>query len=179
LEKGYVVYLMAYSFSVGIAAKLCVEFPSIEKLVLVSPTIYIVKTGLLPGYVKMLGKRMEFNRKYRKEKKHQAVIKKTKANNTGVVKLAFRISHAILKYRKYLKEIRCKMLLIKGKKDELSIPQTFTYITKKTEKAITMIKVYPEENHIMIMSLSHGKRAYDDILRFVYHFSSGEENEDL
>ncbi len=174
LDKGYVVYLLAYSFSVGIAAKCCTDFPQIEKLALISPTIYLIKTKLLSGYMKMLTKRLKFKAKYRK--KAQSMIKRD--HSAGLLKLVLSISKCILKYRKYLKALRCKVFMTKGNQDELCISNTFSYISHKSKNSITMSKIYPGEDHMMFMSLEHGKRAYDDVLRFIFHvYDFDEENE--
>jgi len=172
IDKKYVVYLLAYSYSVGIAAKCCTDFPSIEKLTLISPTIYILKTKLFSGYFKMLKKRIKIQAKYKKKAK--AMFEKS--HSQGMIKLVFSIMFAILHYRKYLKSLRCKVFMTKGNQDELCITNTFSYISKKSKNSITMSKVYPNEDHVMFMSLEHGKQAYDDVLRFVFHIEPEEDN---
>lgn len=116
LAKGYVVYMLAYSFSVGIAARICSEHPEIEKLVLVSPTIYLIKTGLLQGYISLLIKHMKVTRMMKKRKR---MLKASKTMNPGFFILAIAIAASIRKNRKYLKKLSCKVFIFKGSEDEL------------------------------------------------------------
>lgn len=171
LNRGYIVYLLAYSFSAGIAARCCTDFPQIEKLTLISPTIYVLKTKLLSGYAKLLGKRYKFKAKYKKKATKMFV----KDHSAGLTKLLINILIATVKYRKYLKSLRCKVFMVKGNDDEVCITNTFSYISKKSKNTITMSKVYPNEDHMMIISLEHGKMVYDDVLRFNFHIEKGDD----
>lgn len=174
LAKGYVVYLLAYSYSVGIAARICTEHPEIEKLVLVSPTIYLVKTGLLAGYFNLFIKHVKVRKKLKKRKKP---IRGMVTLKPGFFKLAMSIAYSIAHYRKYLEHISANLFIFKGSEDELSIPQTFSYIAKKSKDTIVMSKTYPGQDHIMIMSLEHGKEAFEDILTFLFHLEFEREGE--
>lgn len=174
IEEGYVVYLLAYSFSVGIAAKCCVDFPSVQKLALISPTIYIYRTKLLGGYTQMLIKRLKIKAKYRKKAKKVF----TKDHSRGMFKLTCNIAKSILEYRKYLKKLTCKVLMIKGNQDELSISNTFSYISSKSKDSITASKIYPNENHVMFLTLEHGKRAFNDVLMFIFHMDLADKEEE-
>lgn len=171
LNRGYMVYILAYSFSAGIAARCCTDFPQIEKLTLISPTIYVLKTKLLSGYCKLLGKRLKFKAKYKKK----AAKMIARDHSAGITKLLINILIATVKYRKYLKSLRCKVFMVKGNNDEVCITNTFSYISKKSKNTITMSKVYPNEDHMMIISKEHGKMVYDDVLRFNFHIEKGDD----
>lgn len=175
LKKGYIVYLLAYSFSVGIAAKIADEHPEITKIVLVSPTIYLMKTGLINGYCRLIAKHFRLKAMYRKKLSKMPGVK---SGNKGFVKLAFQIARATTKYRPYLKGLKCKVLMLKGSEDELSISPTFSYISKKSSSATTMSKIYPGKDHVMITTEKDGKDAFDDILLFIFHMSFKEKEDE-
>ncbi len=175
LNKGYIVYLLAYSFSAGIAAKIAMEHPEITKIVLVSPTIYLIKTGLISGYFRLIGKHLRLKAMYRKKLEKMPGVK---SGNKGFVRLALQIAKATSKYRPYLKGLKCKVLMLKGSKDELSIAPTFSYISKKSSSATTMSKIYPGKDHVMITTITDGKQAFDDILLFIFHMNSKETEDE-
>ena len=167
-DKGYVVYILAYSFSASIGAKLCVEFPKIEKLVLVAPTTYLIRTKLLINYLKIACKQVKFKLKY-KEKANKVLIR---TKNNGLIKLFFAMTGTILSYRKYLKKLDGKVLMIKGSEDEFSINNTFSYVSYKAKNAVTISKVYPGYNHIMFMERDKAICAYKDVLYFIFHIEN-------
>ena len=174
IDKGEIVYLLSYSFSADLAARLTCEFPQIEKLCLISPTTYIVKTKLLASYISMAVKNLKLRLKYKRKAKK--IIQKTKMD--GIVRLAINIAKSIVKNRKYLKYVNCKVFMCKGNKDEFSISQTFHYISRKSKNAIIMSKTYPDENHVMFCTLEHGIRVFQDVLRFTFHMKKVMEVEE-
>jgi len=171
-DKGYVVYILAYSFSASIGAKLCAEFPRIEKLVLVAPTTYLIRTKLLISYLKIAGKQIKFKLKYKAKAKK--VLKRTK--NDGLIKLFFAMTGTILSYRKFLKRLDGKVLMIKGAEDEFSINNTFSYVSYKAKNAVTISKIYPGHNHIMFMERDKAICAYKDVLYFIFHIENVESD---
>jgi esterase/lipase len=172
-KKGYVIYLLAYSFSATIAARLAVEYPEIQKITLVSPTISLLKTGILRGYLKLLRKylRMKRRLKPRLNDSQKAKVKK----EGGMFKLAWAIARIIHQNRHYLKKVSCKVFMLKGQEDELSVGNTFTSIAKETSRAISSTTIYPGGDHVMIINLATGRKAYCDILSFNFHFCFAEE----
>ena len=171
IDRGYLVYILAYSFSSGLCAKICNEFSEVSKLVLVSPTTYLLKTRLLINYIIIAIKHIKFRLKY--GNKGKALLKKNKSN--GVIKLSIAISVSIVHFRKFLKKVRCRIFMIKGNKDEFSITNTFSYISMKAERAITQSKIYPSLDHTMIINKETGIDAYNDILKFVFHMNLSNE----
>lgn len=172
IDKGYLVYVLAYSFSAGIGARICEEFPEISKLVLVSPTTYLLKTKLLINYLKVAYNHIKFRIKFKK--KASSIMKKTKM--AGIVKLSYAISVSIVINRKHLKKLRCKIFMIKGLNDEFSISNTFSYVSNKAKRAITVSKIYPGRNHTMIINRETGIDEYNDILKFVFHMNISEDS---
>ena len=168
IDKGYVVYILAYSFSASIGAKLCVEFPQIDKLVLVAPTTYLIRTKLLINYVAVANKQIHLKLKYRK--KATKIMKKTKTER--IITLFWAMTFTLLAYRKYLKKIKCKVFMIKGAKDEFSINHTFSYVSYKAKDAITISKVYPNHNHTMFMDVKRAVPAFRDVLYFIFHIDN-------
>jgi len=168
LDKGYVVYILAYSFSASIGAKLCVEFPQIDKLVLVAPTTYLIKTRLLVNYLAVANKQIHLKLKY--HQRATSFMKKTKTER--LVALFFAMAFTLTAYRKYLKKLKCKVFMIKGANDEFSINHTFSYVSYKAKDAITISKVYPGHNHTMFMDVKRAIPAYKDVLYFVFHIDN-------
>lgn len=57
VQKNYIIYLLGYSYTAGFVAKAASEYPEhIRKLILISPTIYLLKTKLLWNYLKVAAK---------------------------------------------------------------------------------------------------------------------------
>lgn len=168
LDKGCVVYILAYSFSASLGAKLCVDFPQIEKLVLVAPTTYLVKTRLLYNYLAFAAKQIHFKFKYKNKAKK--IMKKNKTER--IITLFWAMTFTLTSYRKYLKKLKCKVFMIKGAKDEFSINHTFSYVSYKAKDAITISKVYPGHNHTMFMDVKRGKDAFKDVLYFIFHIEN-------
>ena len=180
LNKGYVVYVLAYSFSASIGARLCVLHPEIEKLVLVSPTIYVLRTGLMKGYIKLFIKHLKFNHKYKKKlKKKKNMAKIVKSSSKGFPKLIATVTGTVWGNRKYCKLIQNKVFVSVGKEDELCIPSTFTYISKKSKSSVSLSKIYPSQNHTMIYNRDTGLEAYKDILYFLFHIAKNDEDADI
>lgn len=168
LDKGYVVYILAYSFSASIGAKLCVEFPQIDKLVLVAPTTYLVKTRLLINYLAFAYKQICLKIKYRSKAKK--IMKRNKTE--GIIRLFWAMTFTLTSYRRYLKKLKCKVFMIKGAKDEFSINNTFSYVSYKAKNAITISKVYPGHNHTMFMDVKRAVPAFKDVLYFIFHIEN-------
>ena len=171
LDKGNIVYLLGYSFSANITARLAVEFPSIEKICLISPTTYLIKTSLLFSYIQFAFKNLKFRLKYKN--RANKFLKKTKID--GVVKLTYEIAKSIAKNRRYLKKVDCKVFMTKGGSDNLSITDTFNYIAKKSKNAIIISKIYPNRGHTMIMAIESGRLTFQDVLSFIFHMSFNDE----
>ena len=52
-EQNYIIYLLGYSYTCGICARVATMFPKyIRKLIFISPTLYLLKTKLLMSYLK-------------------------------------------------------------------------------------------------------------------------------
>lgn len=57
VQKNYIIYLLGYSYTASFVAKAASEYPEhIRKLILISPTIYLLKTKLLWNYLKVAAK---------------------------------------------------------------------------------------------------------------------------
>ena len=173
-DKGYIIYLLGYSFSAGICAHVSSQIPQVRKLILASPTIYLVKTKLLKTYLKVAYKSIKLRIKHGKKAARIMAKMKTK----GVVRLSYNIALATFRERKWFRKVKCKTLMFKGSDDSYVTSSTFNTITKRIKKAPSTMKVYPGKDHLMIIHITSGKIAYDDILAFAFHFKTSEQREE-
>ena len=173
-DKGYIIYLLGYSFSAGICAHVSSQIPQVRKLILASPTIYLVKTKLLRTYLKVAYKSIKLRIKHGKKAARIMAKMKTK----GVVRLSYNIALATFRERKWFRKVKCKTLMFKGSDDSYVTSSTFYTITKRIKKAPSTMKVYPGKDHLMIIHITSGKIAYDDILAFAFHFKTSEQREE-
>lgn len=176
-RRGYIIYLLSYSFSAGMCAHAAAMIPQVRKIILAAPTIFLIKTKLLGTYLRVAYKDIKLRIKH--GKKAARIMEKMKTK--GVVRLSYNIALATFRERKWFRKVPCKTLMIKGSNDSFAASNTFHTISRRIKKAPSTMKVYPNENHLMVIHLEHGKKAYDDILNFTFHFKISdrvEEEED-
>lgn len=101
-----------------------------------------------------------------------------KMKTKGVVRLSYNIALATFRERKWFRKVKCKTLMFKGSDDSYVTSSTFYTITKRIKKAHSTMKVYPGKDHLMIIHITSGKIAYDDILAFAFHFKTSEQREE-
>ena len=174
-NKGYIIYILGYSFSAGMCAHVASLVPQVRKMVLVAPTIYLIKTKLLGNYLKVAYKDIKLRLKH--GKKAARIMEKMKTK--GVVRLSYNIALATFRERKWFRKVKCKTLMLKGSEDSFASSNTFHTISKRIFKKVpSTMKVYPGQDHLMILHIEKGKIAYDDILNFTYHFKTSEQREE-
>lgn len=172
-DNGYIIYLLGYSFSAGICAHVASVVPQVRKLILVAPTIFLIKTKLLGIYLKVAYKNIKLRIKHGKKAARIMERMKTK----GVIRLSFNIALATFRERKWFRKVPCKTMMLKGSEDSFASSNTFHTISKRIKKASSTMKIYPKQSHLMILHYDQGKSAFDDILSFTYHFKFNEESE--
>ncbi len=178
-EQNYIIYLLGYSYTCGICARVATMFPKyIRKLIFISPTLYLLKTKLLMSYLKMAAKYIKIRCKHPKKSKKTV----EKAHIKGIIPIAYNVACSIVKNRKYFKKVRCRVFVGKSKDDAFCIGKTLWKITHRLEQNQVTIKSYQSGGHTMIMHLELGKECFDDILQFAYHIVNPqfdkEENEE-
>jgi esterase/lipase len=163
IEKGYEVSVLAYSFSAPFAGLLSQQY-HLQKIILVSPTIFLVRSGLIMKYVKLLFKviRLHSANKEMSKKVFQ------KVNFGSLVELTYASVVSIVHYRRFLKKVDTPLLYLKGKEDAISLDQTFFYIGKRSQGALKIACFYPKCDHMMIASKEQGPRSFQDIVSFVF-----------
>lgn len=175
VEQQYIIYLLGYSYTCGMCAKVATMFPqSIRKLIFISPTIYLLKTKLLWSYLKMAGKYIKIRCKHPKKSKKTV----ERAHIKGIIPISFNVACSIVQNRKYFKKVRCKIFVGKAQNDDLCIGKTLWKITHKLEQNRVTIKSYQTGGHTMIMHMESGKDCFDDVLSFTYHTRNPQDIKD-
>ena len=135
---------------------------------------YIIYLLGLKTYLKVAYKSIKLRIKHGKKAARIMAKMKTK----GVVRLSYNIALATFRERKWFRKVKCKTLMFKGSDDSYVTSSTFYTITKRIKKAPSTMKVYPGKDHLMIIHITSGKIAYDDILAFAFHFKTSEQREE-
>lgn len=175
VQKNYIIYLLGYSYTAGFVAKAASEYPEhIRKLILISPTIYLLKTKLLWNYLKVAAKYIHMKIKNPVRTKKAM----SKSRMQGIIPISYNIALSIYKNRRYFKKVKCKVFVGKVQNDELCIGKTLWKITHKLLASMVTIKSYVEGGHTMIMDLEYGKQCYDDILAYTFHIANPDDKKD-
>lgn len=171
-DKNYIIYLLGYSYSAGICAHVSTLFPQVRKLILISPTLYLLKTRLLVSYLKTAAKYLKI--RFRHPRKSKSAMNRMRTK--GIIRLSYNVARSIFSERKYFKKVRCKVFVGKAINDSFCIGKTLWKITHSLELNRVTLKSYPQGGHNMIMHLDSGKECFDDILLFAFHFKNPEDN---
>lgn len=173
-KENYIIYLLGYSYTCGISARISTMFPQVKKLILISPTLYLLKTKLLFSYLKTAFKYIKLRCS------HPNKSKKTmsKLNKRGTIPLSYNVAKTIFKDRKYFKKVHCRVFVGKAQDDELCVGKTLWKITHKLEQNRVTLKSYPSGGHTMIMHQDRAQTCFDDILSFAFHIKNAQDQRD-
>lgn len=164
-SRGYRIILVGYSFSCGLCAKMTKKH-SIDRLVIVSPTLHILTQSGIRYYINMFFKAVRMRMKASVNKKRKQSLKKK--NSFYLVNLLFSCFYVLHRTRRSFRLIHQPLMLMFGEKDEITKPKYLCDILKDAERSpFVDMRYYKGANHTFIMSRSIDKsRYYSDIVAF-------------
>lgn len=163
-DLGYDIYILGYSFSCGLAAKMAYKHQkSIKKVILAAPINDVLFSNMIPYYLKYLHRLNKFNKKYSKKVSNSIGRQTVK----GMFGLLFSIFITILKNRRYFKKITQNTLLLRGTEDLLCPKHSLKHVERKLN--CEYIKyLYTGLTHSLLKTLKTSGIVFEDILNFSF-----------
>ena len=164
IQQGYIIYLLGYSFSASLVAKMARKYQKyITRVILVAPVYDTIVNHMIPGYIKYAWKFHKLNKKYGKK------VAKSIGRQTvqGLPGLLIAIFTSILANRKYFRKITQPTLLIRGQEDILCTEHSLKKVSRKI-KGENEIYLYPKMNHGILKTVRLNGVVYEDILHFSF-----------
>lgn len=163
-DLGYDIYILGYSFSCGLAAKMAYKHnKSIKKVILAAPINDILLSNMIPYYLKYVYKFYKFNKKY------GAKVAKSIGRQTvkGMFGLLVVIFLTILKNRGYFKKITQDTLLLRGSEDLLCPKHSLKHVERKLHCNYNKC-IYTGLTHSLLKTLKSSGIVFEDILNFAF-----------
>lgn len=167
IDKGYIIYLMGYSFSCSLVCKMAKKYQkNILRVILVAPVYDTLINHMIPGYIKYAWKFHKLNKRYGK-KVAKAIGRQTVVGLPG---LLIAIFGSILGNRKYFKKVMQPTLLVRGTDDILCTKHALAKVSKKI-KGENETYLYPKMSHGILKSVRLNGNVYEDIFHFAFDTS--------
>lgn len=164
VEKDYDIYLMGYSFSAALVAKMAHKYAkNVTRVIFVAPVYDTLVNNMIPGYIKYAYKFHKLNKKYGK-KVASGISRQTVVGLPG---LLIAIFNSILSNRKYFKKVNQPTLLIRGLDDILCTEHSLKKVEKKIA-AHSETYLYPNMTHGILKTVKLNGIVYEDILSFCF-----------
>lgn len=163
-SRDYIIYLMGYSFSCALIAKMAKKYSkNVLRVIFVAPVYDTLINHMIPGYIKYAWKFHKLNKKYGK-KVAKAIGRQTVRGLPG---LLISIFISILRNRKYFKKVSQPTLLIRGTDDILCTQHALKKVSEKV-KGETETYLYPKMGHGILKSVRLNGVVYEDIFHFCF-----------
>ena len=167
IEKDYEIFLMGYSFSAALTAKMAKKYHHhVTRVIFVAPVYDTLINNAIPHYIKYAWKFHKLTKKY--GKKVSSAIGRQTVQGLGGLLIAIFIS--ILENRKYFSKISQPTLLIRGLDDILCTEHTIKKVNHKI-KGESETYLYPKMTHGILKNVKLDGGVYEDIFHFCFDTS--------
>jgi esterase/lipase len=167
IAKDYDIFLMGYSFSAALVAKMAKKYQNnITRVIFVAPVYDTLINNAIPHYIKYAWKFHKLNKKYGK-KVSKAIGRQTVQGLPG---LLIAIFVSILQNRKYFRKVNQPTLLIRGQDDILCTSHALKKVNHKI-KGESETYLYPKMTHGILKNVKLNGGVYEDIFHFCFDTS--------
>ncbi len=165
IAKGYRIYLMGYSFSCSLVAKMAHIYKNnIDRLILVAPIYDTILNNMIPNYLRYAKKFKVLQKKYGNR------VSNSMGRHTvkGMFGLLCSIFYSILKNRRYLRHIKQDTLILRGDSDPMCSEHSMKKVLSKI-KGNYAFYLYSGMNHTMLKTVRLNGIVFEDILHFAFN----------